>query len=100
MTEFSGLDSARETIAIFDQKIAQAEAETRQHVERLHAAGLEYDSAAIRSVWDSCAAQTRPLRAARENLAKAVATIVGMVAPAPIVIDGNQQSSNTEKPNG
>ncbi len=94
MTDFS-LDSARETIAIFDQNIAIAENETRQIVERLHNAGLSFDSQQIKKAWDRCAEETRPLRAAREQLVKAVATIVGMTAPAPGVI--NQQKVEPSK---
>lgn len=64
MTDFNSLDSARETLAAFDRKIAQAEDETRRLVERLHAAGIGYKSKHVKDAWDQCAEQTRPLRTA------------------------------------
>ncbi len=86
----TSLDSARETIAIYDRKIAQAQDETRRLVERLHAAGIGYKSKQVKDAWDKCADRIRPMRDAREALVKAIATIVGMTAPAPVIID--QQS--------
>lgn len=97
MKDFASLDSARETVAIFDQKIVQAEDETRRLVERLHAAGIGYKSQQVKDAWDRCADQIRPMRDARESLVKAMATIVGMTAPAPIVMDAHQQSPKSEQ---
>lgn len=77
----SSLDSARQTIAIFDRQIAEAENETRQRVERLVAAGLSYESAEVKKAWDDCGASLRLIREARENLVKAIAIVVGMTAP-------------------
>ena len=50
----TSLDSAHETIAIFNRQIAEAEGEARQHVERLVAAGLTYDSEQVKKAWDGC----------------------------------------------
>lgn len=92
----TSLDSARETIALFDRNLAQEETATRLHVERLVAAGLSYDSEQVREAWSMCAAKTRPLRDARENLVKAIATIVGMVAPAPELYADRHQAEREQ----
>jgi len=84
MTEIS-LQSARETIALFDRQIAEAEAQTRSRVERLRSEGYEYDDPAITKEWDECGLRLRLVREAREKLVSAVATIVGMV-PTPAII--------------
>lgn len=85
MTDFNSLDSARETIAAFDRKIAQAEDETRRLIERLRVAGIGYKSKHVKEAWDRCAEQTRPLRAAREDLVKAMATVASAQPPSMIV---------------
>lgn len=85
MTDTS-ITRARETVAWFDQKIAELEHETRQKVERLRAADYSYASEQVEKEWDACAERTRPLRDARERLVTAVAAIVGMTKPPPMVI--------------
>ena len=77
----TSLDSAHETIAIFNRQIAEAEGEARQHVERLVAAGLTYDSEQVKKAWDDCALRLRMVRASRESLVQAIVTIAGMTAP-------------------
>jgi hypothetical protein len=77
----TSLDSARETIALFDRQIAETESETRQHIERLVAACLTYDSEQVKKAWDDCALRLKMVRASRESLAQAIATIAGMIAP-------------------
>jgi hypothetical protein len=84
----TSLDSARETIALFDRQIAELEEATRQHAKRLESDGRRD---LITAAWDSCAKQTRPLRAAREKLVNAVATIVGMTAPPPMIVQKSAQ---------
>ena len=76
----TSLDSAHETIAIFNRQIAEAEGEARQHVERLVAAGLTYDSEQVKKAWDDCALRLRMVRASRESLVQAIVTIAGMTA--------------------
>lgn len=75
MADFNSTDSARETIAAFDRQIAEDENETRQYVERLRADGFDLDSDAVRTVWDNCAGRLKAIRAAREKLVQAMATI-------------------------
>lgn len=89
MTNVS-LDSARETIAIFDRKISEAEAETRARVDRMVAAGgAGCASEAVAKEWDKCEAELRMIRESREALVKAVATIIGMVPPCIVLSDAS-----------
>lgn len=90
------LEQARETLAEYDRQIAKLEYETRQRVERM--TGLDGDADFVsRQEWSRFNLQVAPIRSARDHLAKAIATIVGMAAPAPVIIV-DQQSQPQEKP--
>ncbi len=81
------IEAAREAIATLDIEIAKVEQETRERVARIpdtEQRGPGYLTA--RQEWSTFEARVRPLRDQREVLVKAIATIEGLKAPAPIIV--------------